>query len=116
MSQTQIEEIELSIEAAKEMVERGRMADKLATYPEFRKLVLDGYFRDEAARLAHLSSDPNLPEDIRNHVLRDMQGVGAFKRFLMTIRQLGEMAAREIDEAGQALEELRAEEPEGFEA
>ena len=112
MSQNEIEQVELSIEAAKEMVERGKMAERLADIPEFKKLVLDGYFVDEAARLALLSSDPNLSEDIRGHVMRDLQGVGAFKRYLSTLVQLGRQAAQEIEEAEVTLSEMRAEEME----
>jgi len=110
MSQNEIEQVELSIEAAQEMVARGRAAERLALVPEFKRLVLDGYFRDEAARLAHLLSDPNISEEIRAHVNRDLLGLGAFKRYLHVLVQLGHRAENEIEEARDALEEMRAEE------
>lgn len=115
MSQHEIEQIELSIEAAKEMVSRGQAAEKLATHPDFKKLVIEGYFKDEAARLAVLSSDPNISEEIRAHVMRDMAGVGAFRRYLSTLVQLGQHAAAEIAEAQETLDEIRAEELEATE-
>lgn len=108
--QNEIHEIEMSIEAAKEMVVRGEMAMKLANNPAFKKIVLDGYFVDEAARLAHLYSDPNLSAEQREMVRNDLIGIGAFKRYLQTLTQLGQMASREIADAEFELDALRAEE------
>lgn len=110
MSQNDIEQVELTIAEAKKVVDRGRMAEKLSRNPDFKKLVMDGYFVDEAARLVHLSSDPTLPENIRNVVLRDMNGPGAFKRYLSALVQMGKNAAREIEEHQETLDELREEE------
>lgn len=107
--QNDIHEIELSIEAAKEMVARGELAVKLANNSAFKKLVLDGYFVDEAARLVHLFSDPNLNDEQRAMVERDLIGIGAFKRYLQTVRQIGQMAEREISDAEYELEGLRME-------
>jgi uncharacterized protein (UPF0147 family) len=110
MSQNEIEQIELSINEARKMVERGRMAEELSMNSAFKKLVLDGYFVEEAARLVHLSSDPNLPENIRNVVTRDMAGPGAFKRYLSALVQMGHMAAQEISDAQHTLDEIRQDE------
>ena len=109
MSQEEIKEIELSIEHAKEIALRGEMAEKLATNHEFKKLILDGYFRDEAARLALLSSDPALDQTSREHVLRDLNGPGSLKRYLSAIVQMGRVAQNEIREAYQTMDEIRAE-------
>jgi len=115
MSQNDIEQIELSIEAAKEMVEKARMARQLAENPAFKKLILEGYFVDEAARLAHLFSDPNIPAEHREYVKNDLLAVGGLKRFLSTLVRLGDMAEREIADAELELEEIRAAEAEAQE-
>lgn len=113
MSQhNEIREVEMSIEAAKEMVARGEMARKLADNPDFKKIVLDGYFVDEAARLTHLFSDPMMDEAQRKMIERDLIGIGAFKRYLKNAVQFGEIAAREISDAEIELDELRAEDDE----
>lgn len=109
MSQSDIQEIELTIEHAKEIVERGESARRLASNSDFKKLVLDGYFVNEAARLALLHSDPSINEEIREKVLRDLNGPGAFKRYLSTIIQMGDQAIRELPELQEALDEARAE-------
>jgi hypothetical protein len=110
MSQSEIEELELSIEHAKEIVERGKMAEKLSTIPEFKKLVLDGYFVNEAARLALLYSDSNLSNEGREAVARELNGPGAFKRYLSTMVQMGHIAQRELREHMETLDEVREEE------
>jgi hypothetical protein len=115
MSQSDIEQIELSIEEARKMVDRGRMAEELSMNSGFRKLVLEGYFVEEAARLVHLSSDPTVPENMRTVILRDLNGPGAFKRYLSTLVQMGRMAAQEIRDAQETLEEIRQEELSGEE-
>lgn len=109
MSQQDIEQIEMSIEHAKSMVEKRNMAMQLAENPAFKKLVLEGYFQEEAARLAHLISDPSLPEEQRNFVKVDIAGPGAFKRYMRTIVQMGDMAAQSIQDYELELEEIRNE-------
>jgi hypothetical protein len=110
MSQNEIEQVELSIEEARKVVEHGEMAEKLATVSTFRKIVLDGYFVDEAARLALLFSDPNLSAEQREMVKNDLIGIGAFKRYLSTKVQMGRYAAQSIAEAQEELEHIRQEE------
>lgn len=110
MSQSVIEQVEISIAEAKKLVERGAMVKRLSTNPDFKALVMDGYFVDEAARLAHLSSDPGLPENIRECVVRDLAGPGGFKRYLTTIARMADAAENEIEESRETLEELREEE------
>lgn len=109
MSQHEIEQIELSMEQAKAVVERARLARQLSKNPAFKKLIMDGYFVDEAARLAHLVSDPALAPEHRQFVFNDLNGVGALKRYLSTIVRMGDAAEREIAEAEMELEELRNE-------
>jgi len=113
MSQSEIKEIEMSIDAAKEIVERGERAMRLSQNPDFKKVVMDGYFVDEAARLVHLYSDPNISEEIRGHVHRDLLGIGAMKRHLSTLVQMGVFAKNEINESREVLDEIRASEIEG---
>lgn len=109
MSQQEIEQIELSIEQAKGLIERARLARQLAKNPAFKKLVLEGYFVDEAARLAHLVSDPALSQEHRQFVFNDINGVGALKRYFSVIIRMGDQAERDLAEAELELEEIRNE-------
>lgn len=106
-----IQEIEITIEHAKKMVERRDAARKLASNREFRKLVMEGYFIDEAARLASISADP-LMKSSRDEIILSIQGISTFKQFLQNIIRMGDVAANELREHEEALEELRAVEGE----
>ena len=109
MSQNEIEQIELSITEARKIVERGQMAENLAHNPTFAKLILQGYFVDEAARLAHLLSDPN--SQAHQHLIHnDLVAIGGFKRYLQTLVQIGRAAANEIAQALDEIENIHNEE------
>lgn len=110
MSEREIEQIELTIEEASKMARIGEKALALSTNKLFKEIVMDGYFVQEAARLALLSSDPNIPENVRTYILRDMNGPGAFKRYLQTLVQMGNQARREVEESRETLQELMDEE------
>lgn len=108
MSQNEIEQIEVSIEEAKQVVAMGELARKMADNPTFKTLVLEGYFRDEAARLALLVSDPQMAPH-RELIMRDLDSIGGFKRYLSTKIQMGDIARREIAEGETELDDLRQE-------
>jgi hypothetical protein len=105
----QIEETELSIEDAKAIVSRGEKALKLADDPIFKELILEGYFKDETLRLAGMSSDPNISEELRKCVVRDLHGTAALKRYLQTMVQMSLIASNSIADYEETLEELREE-------
>ena len=104
-----IKEIELSAEKAKEMIAKKNAALRLASNRDFKSLVLEGYFKDEAARLVGLIADPQakgMLEDIQ----RDLAGISSFRFFMMQLVRNGEAAEVALAEANETLEELRASE------
>jgi len=109
-TQAQIQQVEISIEHAREMVKRGKQAQLLADNPDFKSVVIEGYFRDEAARLAHLASDPGIDQNTRDAVYRDLTAPGAFKRYLHAVIHFGRMAEDDIEQGSLMLDELRTEE------
>ena len=111
MSQNDIREIEVSIEEAKKIAKRAERVRRLEKNPDFKALILEGYFTEEAARLAHLVTDPQVIQGGHlDFVQNDLKGIGALKRFLTATLQLGDIAAQEVKEYQEALEEIRAEE------
>lgn len=104
-----IEEIELTLEHAQHLVEKAAMADRLSRNPDFRKLIMEGYFEGETARLGLLVGDPH-HAGTQEMILNDLKGTGALKRFFQNIFMLGRTAAAEIEAAGHTLQELRDEE------
>lgn len=99
-------ELEITIEEAREALELGKAAERLSTNPDFKQLIVEGYFVKEAARLAILHGDPGLRADIKQAVLDEMKGPGALKRYLSLLVQRGRMADDEIARAREAMFEL----------
>jgi hypothetical protein len=106
----QIQEIELSMAAARKMVALAEQVKELQANTAFRAVVTEGYFTHEAARLVHLSGDPNIPENVRAMVARDLFGPPALNRYLQTVVQMGYQAAQALEEGQEMISAIHAEE------
>lgn len=102
----EVEHIELSLEHAKSMVALKDAVLKLTSNREFKRVVLDGYFKEEASRLALLSADASV-EKHRADILLSIQGISLFNGYLQRIVRMGEIAAQEVKDFEEALTEAR---------
>lgn len=111
MSQAEIQELELSIKRAQDMVDMGKALERLQKNKDFKKIVLEGYFEKEAIRLVHLKSDAQMqtPEK-QAAVIRGIDAIGEFHDYLKTVYQLANMAQHAIEADEQTRDELLAEE------
>lgn len=107
MSQT--EEIELSIAEAKKMIARKDAANRLADNADFKELILEGYLKEEAIRLGHISADANMKPH-REDIFLALQGISLFRQYMQNMIRMGDIAAAELFDHEQALDEVRAEE------
>jgi hypothetical protein len=105
----QVQQIELSIEEARKIVKRRDMAQKLASNREFRKLILEFYFVDEAARLVGLLSEEETKAN-REDIQDMMKGIAYLRLFLRQTIQMGNIAAAELADLNEALDEINEEE------
>jgi hypothetical protein len=111
MSDNSLEEIELSIEEAKKMVTKANSLKSLLSNKNYKALVDEGYFKEEAIRLVLLKSDPNMESETNQKaIIQAIDGIGSFRQYLHTVLQYGAMAEKEISAAQEAREELLAEE------
>jgi len=104
-----INQIELSIEQARKLVDRKNQIEKLTSNREFRRVILDGYFTEEAARLASIAGDP-LHEKGRDDIMLSLQAISKLRLFLHNSMIMGNMAEQELRDHMELLEETRAEE------
>lgn len=102
---SQVEEIELSMAEAQKLVDRKDRVNKLMTNRDFNKIVIDGYFKDEAARLTALSADPALIEH-RDEIILSIQGISLFQQYLRTAVMMGNTAEQEIAEAREHIADI----------
>jgi hypothetical protein len=108
-AETELQEIEVNIEILEEAVKRADTVKRLSENKDFQEIVDKGYFADEAARMLLLRDDPNLPADKKKFLEADMYGPGAFKRYLSTIVTMGNIAANQIAELKETMDEINEE-------
>lgn len=107
---SEVEALERQLKQTQGLKQRGEMAERLARNADFRRLILDGFCRDDAARFVQESGDPALNEEQRADCLALAQASGHLKRFLSMQIQMGRVAERDIPNLEEALSEVRAEE------
>lgn len=111
MSDTALQEIELSIKEAQKFVELGNALVRLQSNQDFKKIILEGYFKEEAIRLVHLKSDSNMQSAERQQgILRDMDAIGALEQHLRMVLHRADMARKAIVDAEELRDELLTEE------
>jgi len=107
----QIQSVEVSMDHAKEAVEKSKSIARLVKNRDFKKIILDGYFEQEAIRLVTLKADAGFQtSEDQASILKQMDGIGSLRVYLNTVNQLGAMSARALEEDEETLAELRAEE------
>jgi hypothetical protein len=101
------QQIEIDLNDAKKAVKRRDLVKSLQNTKAYKELIEEGYFVQEAARLARAVSNPMLKDDQRQAIMSDMTGIGAFLRYLQTIVVRGNVAESEIERHELALAEAR---------
>lgn len=111
MSNQPIEQIQLSLEQAKETIQKAKDLEVLRKSPEFKRIFLDGYFNKEALRLVFLKSDFQAQRaDIAEAINKDLYAIGALRAYLVDIDRQAQLAQKAIEDDEAELEELREEE------
>lgn len=105
-----ISQLEISIEQARNMVALRDAVVKLSTNREFKKVFIEDYFKAEAIRLVDLSADPIITEDQKADVLVSMHGISVLKQYLRRLTQMGDIAEQEIKDAREEIDHIREEE------
>ena len=108
--ESDIHEIEVTIEHAREKVEFANAIRRLEKNADFRKVFTDGYFRDEASRLTLLLGDKNISDKDRDGTVISLRAVGELHTFLRVGVLLGDQMAAAIEDGQEAIEAIHAEE------
>ena len=111
MSSETLKQIEQEIENAKIIVELSDSLERLSNNRDFKKIVLENYFREEAVRLVHLKGNPAMQkEEHQKAILSSMDAISALRQYFQTIEQQANQARRSILGAEETRDELLAEE------
>jgi hypothetical protein len=102
--------LEASIQRAKESVELGKALERLLSNRDFRTVVKEGYFREEAVRLVHLRVDPAMQTPaLQDSIVKQMDAIGALSQYFDVLSRQSAMAGRSIESDELTLEELYLE-------
>ncbi len=103
-------QIEISIEQAKEMVDKKNMIDKIIQTKEFNEIFTVGYMEKEAARLVSLLADQEWQDELKQKSLfDDMRAISGLRQYIVNIRALGRQMERQIESSEAQLDEMRIE-------
>ena len=110
MSNPSVEEIQVDIDEAKETVEIMNALERLQNNPDFKKIIADGYFKEEAYRLVGLKASPAMQAPERQAaMLKAIDGIGSLQQHFQMIWVMGDQANQLIQQADIALEEMALE-------
>lgn len=110
MNSAEVQEIEIEIEQAREMIKRKEALDRLYKNPDFQLVIQKGYFEDEAVRLVHLKGAPAMrdPEN-QAAIIKEMDGIGSLKGYFSAIIHTAANAQAAIEEREALLLEMEEE-------
>lgn len=103
-----IAQIEVSLDEAREAISRRDAMLKLKKNREFRQLVLDGFFKEEAVRLVSVSAEPAM-EPRFDAIIDNIKAISIFRQYMDNIIRIGDFAAAELADYEAALDEARNE-------
>lgn len=107
-NKNEIQEVLVSLEEAKKAAGLRDAIQRLFENADYKLVIEEGYFREEAARMVMLLGDPRIPASGKEAMAADMTGPGALNRYFNAVLASGYQADNAIQELDDALEELRA--------
>lgn len=111
MSESQLLQIERSIQDAKELIEFSQSIERLQANHDFQKVIRNGYFEQEAIRLVHLKADPGMQSDaLQKSIVTQLDAIGALSAFFRTAQHRAYLAAKSIEADEEMRDEILAEE------
>lgn len=107
----QLQEIGLSEEQANKQINLAKAFDRLKNNADFKLLIEENYFKEEASRLVVLKADPQMQsQDMQMNILNSIDAIGHFRQYLITINQIGKMAEKAKHDAQVARAEMERDE------
>jgi hypothetical protein len=110
MSTAELQQLETNIKQSQKIIDLGDALDRLRNNRDFKKLVLEGYFEQEAIRLVHLMSDSNMQSpNTQAAIYKEMTGIGMFRSYLDTLATSARVARRTLESDEATRDEILAE-------
>lgn len=111
MSNNTVQAIEENIRQAKLIVGTGDSLERLRQNRDFKAVILDGYFKQEAIRLVHLKADPAMQSpDMQKSIVAQMDAIGSLNQYFTAVYQQASIARKAIASDEETRDEILAEE------
>jgi GTP cyclohydrolase III len=105
-----IQEIQVTISDLQEVVKKREAFLRLKDNKDFKTIIENGYFEEEAVRLVKLRSESGYESpEVQERLLKEIDAIGAFFQYLKGINLLGLQAERELARNKETLNELEQE-------
>jgi hypothetical protein len=95
----QLKKIEDSIASAKGRIARAAGAARLYDNPDFKRLIVEEYLRDQPIRMVNLYGSGSLLPEQKRELELDLHAVGALQTFLYRTFGDGELAESDLESA-----------------
>jgi len=106
-----VKAIEQNIKQAKLLVDMGTSMARLRNNADFKKVIMNGYFEQEAIRLVHLKADISMQSaDCQKSIGVQMDAIGSFSQYLNTVQYKADLASKAISADEETRDEILAEE------
>lgn len=110
-TEQQIEQLEMTMDQAKQYIERAEALIRLSKDKDFKLIITDGYFLKEASRLVLSKATPDMME--KEVIQKDMDNsiiaIGYLKRHFNSIIAMANVSRKALLDAEETREEILKE-------
>lgn len=101
--------LDLEIEDAKKSIALSDALERLQNNPDFKTVVQEAYFKEEASNVVLAKAVPHLRSDQHQKVFEQrIIGIGEFRQWLSEVVAQGNMARKALEEAEQMRDEIES--------
>jgi len=109
-NEQQLHQVEISLQNATKAIELGDALERLHKNSDFKKVILEDFFKEEASRAVMLKSDSNmLGEEQQITVDNIITSIGGLYQYFAKIYRIADMSIRALEANQQTREELLKE-------
>ena len=110
MTANELQQLDDNIKQAQKIADLGDALNRLRNNRDFKKVIQEGYFEQEAIRLVHLMSDSNMQTpEMQTAIHKQMIAIGSFRDYLDTLFIRVDMARRSVAADENTRDEIMAE-------
>jgi hypothetical protein len=111
-----VQQIEVNIEFAKKCIKEMNDIDALYKNAAFKRIITEGYFKDNAAKLVQRKAMPGMADQENQMAIENgFVGIGELQQYLFTKRMTGKQFEADLEDMHKTRDELAQEEAESEE-